>query len=162
MFRAVVGSILGLAIAAPALAASEIETCRDAGATSEARLAACSAVIADATMSGGPKAAAHAYIGDSLARKRDYDGAILAFTKAHEADPENVLYLNMRGLAYGNKGDDESALADFDQCMKLRPNFPAPHNNRGIIFMRRGDFDLAFEEFSAAAQRAAESLHQSL
>ena len=75
-------------MAGPALAAAEIETCRDAGATSEARLVACSAVIADATMSGRPKAAAHAYIGDSLARKRDYDGAILAFTKAHEADPK--------------------------------------------------------------------------
>ena len=68
MFRAIVGSILGLAIAAPALAASEIDTCRDTGATSEARLAACSAVIADATTAGGPKAAAHAYVGDSLAK----------------------------------------------------------------------------------------------
>jgi tetratricopeptide (TPR) repeat protein len=150
MFRAILGSILGLAIAGPALAASEIGTCRDAGAASEARLAACSAVIADATITGGSKAAAHAYIGDSLARKRDYDGAILAFTKAHEADPENVFYINLRGMAYGNKGDDESALADYDLCMKLRPNFPAPHNNRGNIFMRRGDFDLAFEEYSIA------------
>src|SRR6185295_9235576 len=150
MFRAILGSILGLAIAGPALAASEIGTCRDAGAASEARLAACSAVIADATITGGSKAAAHAYIGDSLARKRDYDGAILAFTKAHEADPENVYYINLRGMAYGNKGDDESALADYDLCMKLRPNFHAPHNNRGNIFMRRGDFDLAFEEYSIA------------
>ena len=48
--------------------------------------------------------------------------------------------LNMRGMAYGNKGNDESALADYNLCMKLRPNFPAPHNNREIIFMRRGDF----------------------
>src|SRR5258705_5560877 len=31
MFRVIVGSILGLAIAGPALAAAEIETCRDAG-----------------------------------------------------------------------------------------------------------------------------------
>ena len=45
MFRAVFGSILVLAMAGPALAAAEIETCRDAGATSEARLVACSAVI---------------------------------------------------------------------------------------------------------------------
>ena len=101
-----------------------------------------SAVIADATITGGSKAAAHACY-------RRY-GAILAFTKAHEADPENVFYINLRGMAYGNKGDDESALADYDLCMKLRPNFPAPHNNRGNIFMRRGDFDLAFEEYSIA------------
>lgn len=150
MFAVIAGLIFGLAIAGPALAASEIETCRDNGATAEARFAACSAVIADGTIPGGPKAAAHAFIGDALARKRDYDGAILAFTRAHEADPENVHYLNLRGMAYGNKGNDEAALADFDLCMKLRPNFPAPRNNRGNIFMRRGDFDLAFEEYSIA------------
>jgi tetratricopeptide (TPR) repeat protein len=150
MFRTIFGSILGLAIAGPALATAAIETCTDAGAASEARLAACSAVIADATITGRPKAAAHAHLGESLAKRRDYDGAILAFSKAHEADPENVFYINLRGVAYGNKGDDESALADYDLCMKLRPNFPAPHNNRGIIFMRRGDFEQAFEEFNAA------------
>ena len=49
-------------------------------------------------------------------RKRDYDGAILAFSAAHEADPENVDYINMRGIAYGNKGDDERALADYDNA----------------------------------------------
>jgi hypothetical protein len=69
MFRAVFGSILVLAMAGPALAAAEIETCRDAGATSEARLVACSAVIADATITGRPKAAAHAYVGDSPGEK---------------------------------------------------------------------------------------------
>ena len=123
MFRAILGSILGLAIAGPALAASEIGTCRDAGAASEARLAACSAVIADATITGGSKAAAHAYIGDSLARKRDYDGAILAFTKAHEADPENVFYINLRGMAYGNKGDDEFRAGGLRFMHEAAPEF---------------------------------------
>jgi tetratricopeptide (TPR) repeat protein len=150
MSRAILGSILGLIMAGPALADSAIETCRDAGAAADARLAACTSVAADAAVTGASKASAHAYIGDTLARKRDYDGAILAFTRAHEADPENVFYINARGLAHANKGDEESALADYDLCMKLRPNYPAPHNNRGIIFMRRGDFDQAFEEFSAA------------
>jgi tetratricopeptide (TPR) repeat protein len=150
MWRAILGSIVGLALAGPAFAAAAIETCRDAGAAPEARLAACSQVIADATIAARLRAGAHAYIGESLSKRRDYDGAILAFTRAHEADPENVLFLNARAIAYGNKGDDESALADLDQCMKLRPTFGAPHNNRGIIFMRRGDFDRSFEEFSAA------------
>ena len=72
-------------------------------------------------------------------RKRDYDGAIAAFSAALEADPENVGYINLRGIAYSNKGDDEHALADYETCLKLRPNFASAYNNRGLIFMRRGD-----------------------
>ena len=59
MFRAIVGSILGLAIAGPALAAAEIETCRDAGADIRGAARGLSAVIADAKITGRPKAAAH-------------------------------------------------------------------------------------------------------
>jgi Tfp pilus assembly protein PilF len=74
----------------------------------------------------------------------------VAFNKALEIDPENVTVLNSRGIAYGNKGDDERALADYDSCLKLRPNFASAHNNRGIIFMRKGDFEQAYNEFSDA------------
>jgi tetratricopeptide (TPR) repeat protein len=150
MFRVLLLGVATLVATSPALAAGDIDTCRNSSAEAAARLAACETVIADTTITGKSRAAAHAFVGDSLAKKRDYDGAIVAFSKAHEADPDNVFYINARGIAYGNKGDDESALADYDLCMKLRPNFGAPHNNRGIIFMRRGDFDQAFDEFSAA------------
>ena len=59
-----------------------------------------------------------------LARKRDYDGAISAFTKAHEADPENVFYINLRGMAYGNKGDDESRAGGLRFMHEAAPEFP--------------------------------------
>jgi len=58
----------------------------------------------------------------------------------------------LRGAAYSDKGDDEHALADFDHCVKLRPNFASAFNNRGLIFMRRGDLDRAFEDFNSAVR----------
>jgi len=150
MLRACLLSIGLSVIATSALAATDIETCRDNQADAAARLTACNAAIADDKVTGKPKACAHWYIGDSLSKKRDYNGAIVAFNKALEIDPENVTVLNSRGIAYGNKGDDERALADYDSCLKLRPNFASAHNNRGIIFMRKGDFEQAYNEFSDA------------
>ena len=104
-----------------------------------------------------PEASAFWYRGDSLMKKRDYDGAIAAFSAALDADPDNVGYLNSRGIAYSNKGDEEHALADYELCLQLRPNFASAYNNRGVIFLRRGDFDRALEEFNAAVKIASNS-----
>jgi hypothetical protein len=81
------------------LAATDIDTCRDPATEAEARLVACSAATADDTITGKPRAAAYQVIGDSFMKKRDYDSAIAAFGKAHDADPDNVGYVNSRGIA---------------------------------------------------------------
>jgi tetratricopeptide (TPR) repeat protein len=99
MLRALFVAIVTLAGVGPLLAAADIDTCRDAAAEPEARLVACSAVTADDTITGKPRAAAYQVIGDSFMKKRDYDSAIAAFGKAHDADPDNVGYVNSRGIA---------------------------------------------------------------
>jgi tetratricopeptide (TPR) repeat protein len=152
MLRAFLLFVVTLVVTGPALAAGDIDTCRDVGAEPVARLTACESVILDDTITGKPKAYAFRFHGDALVKKRDYDGAIAAFGAAHDADPDNIFYLNARGIAYSNKGDEEHALADYDLCLKLRPNFASAHNNRGNIFMRRGDLQRAFDEFNAAVK----------
>jgi Flp pilus assembly protein TadD len=99
-------------IVTTALAATDLETCRDNQAEAAERLAACKAVTADDNVTGKPKAFANWYIGDSLLKKRDYDGALVVLNKALELDPDNATVLNTRGLAYSNKGEEERALAD--------------------------------------------------
>jgi tetratricopeptide (TPR) repeat protein len=155
MLRGLFLIVATLFAAAPALAAGDIDTCRDAQAEPAARLAACEAVIADDKITGKPRGSALWYRGDSLIKKRDYDGAIAAFSAALDADPDNVGYLNSRGIAYSDKGDEEHALADYEQCLKLRPNFANAYNNRGVIYLRRADFDRALEEFNAAIKIAS-------
>jgi tetratricopeptide (TPR) repeat protein len=152
MLRGFFPLIVALAAAGPALAAGDIDTCRDAGAEPAPRLVACESVVADDKITGKSKAAAFGYVGDALNKKRDYDGAIAAFSKAYEADPDNVSYVNSRGIAYSNKGDDEHALADYDLCLQTRPKFASPYNNRGLIFMRNGDLQRALGEFNSAVQ----------
>ncbi len=127
----------------------------EAGCGTRSRLAACETVIADDKVTGKPRANAFWYRGDTAMKKRDYDGAIAAFSAAHDNDPEHIGYINSRGIAYSNKGDDERALADYNLCLKLRPNFASAYNNRGLIFMRRGDFERAFSEFNTALKYPA-------
>ena len=150
MIRGFLLSVVTLAIAGPALAATDIETCRDNQADAAARLTACNGAVADDKVTGKPKAFANWYIGDSLLRKRDHDGALALFNKALELDPDNATVLNSRGLAYSGKGDEERALADYDLALQKRPNFPSPYNNRGLIFLRRGELQRAYDEINIA------------
>src|SRR5689334_6840528 len=86
MLRAFFLLIATLLASGPALAAGDIDTCRKQDAEPAARLAACETVIADDKITGKSRAAAFWYRGDALFKKRDYDGAIAAFTSAMEAD----------------------------------------------------------------------------
>jgi len=152
MLRALLLTLVMFAAAGPARAAGDIDTCRNSTAEPAARLVACESVIADETITGPSRAAAFWYRGDSLMKKRDYDGAIAAFTASHEIAPQNVMVINARGIAYSYKGDDEHALADYDLCLQLRPTFGSAYNNRGLIFMRRGELQRSLDEFNLAVK----------
>jgi tetratricopeptide (TPR) repeat protein len=155
MLRALLLGFVMLAATGPARAAGEIDTCRNNTTEPAARLAACESVIADDKITGSSRAVAFAYRGDSLMKKRDYDGAIAAYSTSHEIAPQNVNVINARGIAYSNKGDDERALADYDMCLQLRPSFSNAYNNRGLIFMRRGELQRALDEFNLALKHAS-------
>src|SRR3954468_20838897 len=150
MLRASLLGLVMFAAAGPARAAGDIDTCRNNTAEPVARLAACESVIADEKITGPSRAAAFAYRGDSLMKKRDYDGAIAAFSAAHEIAPQNPNVVNARGIAYSNKGDDERALAVYDLCLQLRPTFGSAYNNRGLIFMCRRALQCWPVEFNLA------------
>jgi tetratricopeptide (TPR) repeat protein len=152
MLRALLLGLVMLAATGPAWAAGDVDTCRNATAEPAARLAACESVIADDKITGPSRAAAFWFRGDSLMKKRDYDGAIAAFTASHEIAPQNINVTNARGIAYSYKGDDERALADYDLCLQLRPTYGSAYNNRGLIFMRRGELQRALDEFNLAVQ----------
>lgn len=141
---------LALSVIAASAWAGDAETCRDNRTEATARLAACNAAIADDKVIGNPKAFAYWYVGDTLLKKRDYDGALVALNKALDVDPGNATVLNSRGLVYANKGDEERALSDYDLALQRRPNFPAPFNNRGLIYLRRGELQRAYDEINIA------------
>ena len=58
--------------------------------------------------------------------------------------------LNDRGIAYGAKGDNERAIKDFDQVVKLDANNAVALNNRGIAYRNKGEYDRAIADFDEA------------
>jgi tetratricopeptide (TPR) repeat protein len=149
MLRAFVASAVLFAIAGPALA-DDLEACRDRQAEGKARLDACEKVIASGQASGKDLATAHFMRGNALLTRRDNDKAIAAFGAAHDADPDNVVYLNSRGIAYERKGDDDRAMADYNLALQMRPNYGSAFNNRGTLYLRKGAIQSALDDFNAA------------
>jgi Flp pilus assembly protein TadD len=136
-----------MASAGPVLA-DDMEACRDKQTEAKARLEACEKVIAagqasgkDAPgkdVSGKDLALAYAVRGQAFRVKRNYDKAIAAFSAAHDADPDDPVYVNARGFAYEQKGDDDHAMADYNLVLKMRWNFAGAFYNRGTLYMRKG------------------------
>src|SRR5207237_7102747 len=48
--------------------------------------------------------------------------------------------------------DLDTALADCDAGLKLRPNGPGLHDSRGLVHLRKGEYDLAIADYDAAIQ----------
>lgn len=57
---------------------------------------------------------------------------------------------NNRGIARQNKGDNDLAIADYNESIKHDPAYAKALNNRGIAYTRKGEFDRAIADFDAA------------
>ena len=56
--------------------------------------------------------------------------------------------LNSRGNAWRGKGDLDNAIADYNEAIRLDPNFAFPYNGRASAFLNKGDFDRAIDDYS--------------
>ena len=63
-------------------------------------------------------------------------------TKAVEADPNNIIAWNNRGLAFRAKGEFDRAIADHARAIAIAPNDTVSFANRGEAYQARGDFAL--------------------
>ncbi len=55
-----------------------------------------------------------------------------------------------RGLAYKRKGQWDRAIADYDEAIRLKPDFVFAFTNRGNAYYYKGQFDRAIADFSNA------------
>jgi len=67
-------------------------------------------------------------------------------------EPPRVLVIayNNRGNAYAAKGEYDRAVQDYDQSIKLNPNYARAFNNRGVAYQKKGDYDRAINDFDDA------------
>ena len=149
MLRAFFVFVVVLAIAGPALA-DDMDTCRDKQTEAIARLDACEKVLAAGQAPGKDLALAYAVRGQAFRVKRNYDKAIAAFSAAHDADPDDPVFINARGFTYEQKGDDDHAMADYNLALQMHWNFAGALYNRGTLYMRKGALQSALDDFNAA------------
>jgi tetratricopeptide (TPR) repeat protein len=74
----------------------------------------------------------------ALIRSGEYSGSDLA-----------VIFTN-RGSAYDDKRDEDRAIADHNQAIKIDPKLDLAFNNRGNAYGRKGDIDRAMSDYDQA------------
>jgi len=136
--------LLSTAVASPALA-------RPGGA----HLAR---VTRDATPTVVRQASARAAEDRRICAQAAGDAAINACTDAiasgqHEGKALGEIYYN-RAVEYGNKGDDQRALADYSEAIRLSPTNASAYYNRGTVFAHRGENGRALADFDEAIRLA--------
>ncbi|WBL77438.1 tetratricopeptide repeat protein [Bradyrhizobium xenonodulans] len=141
--------ISGAAIAAAApQAGDDLAICRDRQAEVQARATACDNLLNADKVTGKDKSIALSSRGNTLINKRDYVHAIEVLSMAVDLDPDYVIALNLRGLAYERTGQDDLAMADYNLALQKRPTYGVPYNNRGVIQLRRGALQSALDDFN--------------
>lgn len=150
----VVSLTLAILISGAAMAAADpqagddLAICRDRQAELQLRATACDNLLNADKVAGKDKAIALSVRGNTLINKRDYVHAIETLSMAVDLDPDNVVTLNLRGLAYERTGKDDLAMADYNLALQKRPTYGVPYNNRGVIQLRRGALQSALDDFN--------------
>lgn len=75
---------------------------------------------------------------------------IKRLTKILQADPQSASAFFQRGRIYARLKQDDNAIADYSQAIKLNPNDPLSFNNRGVACARTGNFERAIMDFARA------------
>ena len=68
---------------------------------------------------------------------------------SEKAKTRSIAYVG-RGLAYLDKGDRDSAIADFTDAIRLDPKNAHAYNDRGLAWKDKGDHDRALADLTAA------------
>ena len=81
-------------------------------------------------------------------RQQDFNNALIDFTKAIELAPANIGYLYYRGDLYQTYlHDTKKALADFEQVLKIKPDYIYAINGIGVIYENQGDLESAIKQY---------------
>ena len=82
-----------------------------------------------------------------------YDQLIEEYTAQIAQDPDNaaVLY-NKRGVCYYNKGDYNTAVADFTNAIEAQGDLVNAYDNRGASYHKQGLYDQAIIDCQKALE----------
>jgi tetratricopeptide (TPR) repeat protein len=78
-------------------------------------------------------------------------GACTAMIQAGQETQENIAKaFGNRGNAYFGKGQYDRAIEDYDQAIRLNPNYAFAFHGRGLAYAFKGQYDRAIEDYDQA------------
>jgi tetratricopeptide (TPR) repeat protein len=88
--------------------------------------------------------------------KADWDGAIVRFKSALEQVKEpvaalskDIVFFQLANSHY-SKGDYKNAIADYNQAIKLKPDYAEAYYNRGLTYNYQGNYTAAIADYNQA------------
>jgi len=89
-------------------------------------------------------------VGAERFRENDVTGAIEAFTKAVELNPQLSLAYYARAKARTRQNDLAGAMADYTQAVEVEPRLVNAYYFRGLLRAQQGERDGAMADFTQA------------
>lgn len=136
---------------------AELETCERAHSDAykddksiAPGIAACTRVLDRGKLSQKNRAIIYAMRGYWKHRAKDHQGALADYGTALDLNPSNFEILDYRADLWVEMGNDERALADYEQASRIDPAYVAAHYSRGVIYERRGDIAAARAAYEKA------------
>ena len=79
------------------------------------------------------------------------DVAIDACTRVIKAGGRNLAWAYYdRGSEYSDKGDNDRAISDYNEAIRINPKYVKAYNSRGHAYREKGDYDRAISDSSEA------------
>lgn len=83
-------------------------------------------------------------------KAKQYDRAIIAYSKVLEMEPMNPAIYNNRGNVYRDKGQFDEAIRDYNEAIRINPKYETAFCNRGKTYYYMGDYEAAMSDYNEA------------
>jgi tetratricopeptide (TPR) repeat protein len=113
------------------------------------QIAACNKIIALKVFSGEKLATIYFWRAVGWNKKGNYNQVIADASEAIRLHPSVALY-NLRGSAYYDKGEDDIAIADFNDALRMGPPSGIIFHNRGNAWRSKGEYAKAIADYDQA------------
>src|SRR2546430_11056241 len=134
---------------APSLAQSRAQLgplCPTDTTPADQQIDACNKIIALKVFTGEKLATIYFWRAVGWNKKGNYTQVIADAGEAIRLHPSTALY-NLRGSAYYDKGEDDIAIADFNDALRMGPPSGIIFHNRGNAWRSKGEYAKAIADY---------------
>lgn len=75
-----------------------------------------------------------------------------ASNQPKQNESRDAKFYNNRGTTFGEKGQYDQAISDFNNAIEINPRYIKAYNNRGIVYRLKGQYDKAISDFNKAIE----------